>query len=65
MDIKRKLELTSQHIESIARHDDVDLAVREAALDKVVAQVEEERAAAKVRVQAKVEAALAAPDPAE
>ena len=36
MNIQRKLELARQHVEIIARHDDEDLAVRQAALQAVV-----------------------------
>lgn len=60
MDITRKVEIIKAGVESLARHDDMDAAVREAALDRVVAIVELERQAARDRVQAKIEAALGA-----
>ncbi len=58
MNIQRKLELARQHIEIIARHDDEDLAVRQAALQAVYRHIDTELQAAKERVQAKVQAAL-------
>lgn len=54
MDLKSKIAYTDKHIESIARHDEVDLAVRNAALDRVIAKVEEERKAAAERVAASI-----------
>lgn len=58
MDINSKLRYCRLSIESLARHDDMDAAVREAALDEVVRMVEVEREAARQRVQAKIDAAL-------
>lgn len=58
MDLKRKIENAGMHIEFIARHDDADLAVREAALNAVLQKIEAERQAARDRVQAKIEAAV-------
>lgn len=58
MNIQRKLELARQHIEIIARHDDEDLAVRQAALQAVADHITAELQAASERVQAKVQAAL-------
>lgn len=55
MDIKRKLEIIEQSIKSLAGHDDADLALRNAALDKVVAIVEAERTAATERVSVAIE----------
>ncbi len=60
MNIQRKLELARQHVEIIARHDDEDLAVRQAALQAVADHITSELQAASERVQAKVQAALPA-----
>lgn len=58
MDLKTKLTYVGKSIESIARHDDVDAAVRHAALDEVETMIRAEREAINARVQAKI-AALA------
>lgn len=63
MDLNTKLKYCRSHIESVARHDDMDAAVREAALDRIVEMVEAERTAARERLQAKLEAALGATEP--
>lgn len=56
MDLKRKIEYAGKSIESIARHDDADAAVRHAALDEVAKIIAAERDAINRRVQAKVKA---------
>ena len=58
MDFIRKLELADAAIQSIARHDDAEAAVRLAALDKVSDIVERERVAIAHRVQRDIDAAL-------
>ncbi len=58
MDLKRKIELTEQHVRSISRHDDADMAIREAALAKVEKCIAAEREAMAARV-AEVVAGLA------
>lgn len=58
MDIRRKIEIAQQAIRSISTHDDVDLAVREAALDKLNEFASAERVAAQERVQAAIDAQL-------
>ena len=60
MDIKRKLEVAQQAIQSISTHDDEDLAVRNAALDRIVALVEAEKAAAAQRVAERIAAHMGA-----
>lgn len=59
MDIRRKIEVAQQAIRSISTHDDADLAVRNAALDKLGATIEAEREAAQGRVQGTIDAQLA------
>lgn len=54
MDLKTKIAYAGKSIESIARHDDVDAAVREAALDEVVKKIDAERQAIAERLQAKI-----------
>lgn len=54
MDIKRKIELAQQSIASIARHDDEDLAVREAALNRVGEIIAAERDQMEERVKARI-----------
>jgi hypothetical protein len=61
MDINRKLELAEQHIHSISRHDEIDMAVREAVLDRVIATIKAERGEMQARVKARAEAALQPP----
>ena len=58
MDIQRKRELAIQHIDLIARHDEVDLAVRQAALESVAKRIQSELADAQARLDVKVKAAL-------
>lgn len=58
MDIQRKHELARQHVAIIARHDDADLAVREAALKSVIDYAHAEIENARARLQAKVRQAL-------
>ena len=57
MDIRKKIEYAKQSVANIARADDVDSAIRLAALDKLVEFVEVERAAMAERVVAAVEEA--------
>ena len=54
MDIKRKIDLAEQHVRSISRHDDEDMAVRSAALAKVAQFIDAERKAMGERVQARI-----------
>lgn len=58
MDLQRKLELLAAGVRSIARHDDLDAAVRHAALDQAAALIKEERAAIDARVQGEIAAQL-------
>jgi hypothetical protein len=58
MDFQRKLELVEQSIRSISKADDMDAAVRTAALDRVDAFVKAEREAMAARVEAKIKAHL-------
>ncbi len=58
MDIKRKLELTSQAIKSISQHTDEESLVRLAALDEVVRQVNTERDAIRAEIEQAKRAAL-------
>jgi hypothetical protein len=60
MDLKRKLELAAQTVASIADHDDSDATVRLAALDKVQALLDTQRAAIAARVADEVAAQLGA-----
>jgi hypothetical protein len=55
MDIRKKIEYAKQSIVNIARADDVDSAIRTAALDKVIEFIEIERAAMAERVAIVVE----------
>ena len=57
MDIRKKIEYATQSVANIARAEDVDSAIRLAALDKLVEFVEVERAAMAERVAATVEEA--------
>jgi hypothetical protein len=57
MDIRKKIEYAKQSVANIARADDVDSAIRLAALDKLIEFVEVERAAMAERVVAAVEEA--------
>lgn len=57
MDIRKKIEYAKQSVANIARADDVDSAIRLAALDKLVEFVGVERAAMAERVAAAVEGA--------
>lgn len=58
MDLKTKIGYASQHIESIARHDDADADVRKAALKAVAAKCDAEAALIDERVAAKIAAVL-------
>jgi hypothetical protein len=58
MDLKRKIEICTQAIESISRHDDEDAAVVKAALDKVISVIELERAQLDAKVAARVAESL-------
>lgn len=60
MKINRKIELAEQAIRSISQHDDADLNLRAAALDRLAATIEAERLAAQARLQAKIEAQVGA-----
>lgn len=55
MDIRKKIEYAKQSVANIARADDVDSAIRLAALDKLIEFVEVERAAMAERVMVAVE----------
>lgn len=55
MDLNRKLEMHAQAVASIATHDDVDAAVRKAALAKMRDQIDEAEAAIDARVKAEVD----------
>ena len=59
MNLQSKITYARQAIEFIARHDDADAAVRNAALDKIIQLVEHERAQIAERVQKKIDAAVA------
>lgn len=59
MNIQRKLELVEQHVKLISRAEDTDSGVREAALKRIEAFVESERAEMSERVQAHIEANVA------
>jgi hypothetical protein len=58
MDIKRKLEIVEQSIRSISTHEDEDAALRHAALDRVAAIVEREKAAVDAAVAERIEKTL-------
>lgn len=58
MDLKRKIDLAAQSIASIADHDDSDATVRLAALDKVQALIDAQRAAIASRVAGEVASQL-------
>lgn len=60
MDIKRKIEIVEQSIRSLTTHDDMDVAVRSAALDRIDALIAAERKAMHSRVEKKIKAAGAA-----
>ncbi len=60
MDLRRKIELAEQAIRSISTHDDVDLAVRTAALNRLILTIKDERAQAADRVKARAEELVAA-----
>ncbi|HCZ47426.1 MAG TPA: hypothetical protein DCZ11_00285 [Gammaproteobacteria bacterium] len=55
MKLNRKIELAEQAIKSISRHDDADLAVRDAALRRLEEFIGAERAAAAERVHAEIQ----------
>lgn len=61
MNFKRKLEIVEQSIKSISRADDMDAAVRIAALDRVDAIVKAERKAMAERVAEKIKAQVDGP----
>lgn len=61
MDLRNKVAFVGKSIESIARHDDEDLAVREAALKLVEQKIAEERQAMADRVAARVAEAVGGP----
>jgi len=56
MHMKRKLELVEQAIKMITRADDVDSAVRQAAVDKVAAFLEAESKEMVTRVESQIDA---------
>ena len=58
MNLTRKIEIIKRAVESLARHDDEDVAVRHAALDHVLEHVAAERAAMDERVKRKIADAL-------
>lgn len=55
MDLNEKLKYLKDHINSVSRHDDEDLVVREHALDVVMEYVETERQAARERATARAQ----------
>lgn len=59
MKLNRKLEIVEQAVKSITSHTDEDAAVRAAALDRISALVQTEKAALEAEVKAGIEAALA------
>ena len=54
MDLQRKIEYVASAVISISRHDDEDVAVRSAALDKVDEIIKAERARMAERVQDRI-----------
>lgn len=58
MNLNRKIEIIKRAVESLARHDDEDVAVRHATLDHVLEHVAAERAAMDERVRRKIADAL-------
>lgn len=54
MDLGRKVEIVEQSIRSLTTHDDVDAAVRHAALDRIEAAIKVEREAIDARVKAHI-----------
>lgn len=54
MDLNRKLELLTASVRSISQHDDLDAAVRHAAMDRVEAIVASERLGIDARVKAAI-----------
>lgn len=64
MDLRSKVGYARKAIESITRHDDEDVAVREAALQAVEVAIAEERAGMAARVAARVAEAVSGPAPA-
>lgn len=58
MDLNRKLEIADSVIRSISRHDDEDMAVRSAALDRVDALIAAERVAMQERVDERIASQL-------
>lgn len=54
MDLHQKIGIAGKAVESISRHDDEDAGVRLAALDAVVAKIDEERAGIAARVNARL-----------
>lgn len=60
MEMKRKVELAQQSIAFISRHDDADMAVREAALKRIETFIASEREQMGVRVAEKIESSVGA-----
>ena len=56
MDIKRKLQIVEQAIQSISQHDDADSVLLLAALDKVAAMASQQAEAVKARQALAVQA---------
>lgn len=54
MKLNRKLEIAEQAIRSISQHDDADLAMRQAALERLQGFIVTELEAAQERVQKKI-----------
>jgi len=54
MNLTRKIQLATQSIESISRHDDEDSTVRSAALDRLSQVIATERDGIAARLRAKV-----------
>ena len=59
MDMNRKLALADSAIKSISQHDDEDVALRDAALDRIEVLVKNEREAMHKRVEDRIAATIA------
>lgn len=58
MDLNRKLELVQQSVKSISTHEDIDAAVRLAALARIGGTVKAESEAINARIEAEIVAKL-------
>jgi hypothetical protein len=54
MKLNRKIQIVEQALRSLTTHDDADVAVRHAALERIEAFIKAERAAMDARVKAKI-----------